>query len=122
MEVETKDQAKSTKWFTFRTGRITASNAKAVCRTSIPNPSMSLLNKISSPEHTQFWAPQTAWGKEHEETARQAYAAASANIHVNFQCATAGLHISVDKPFLAATPDGLVTCSCCGDGVLEVSL
>lgn len=120
VEAETKDQAKSTKWFTFRAGRITASNAKAVCRTSIPSPSMSLLNKICSPEHTQFWAPQTAWGKEHEETARQAYAAASASIHLNFQCATAGLHISVEKPFLAATPDGLVTCSCCGEGVLEV--
>ncbi|KAH9380660.1 hypothetical protein HPB48_015870 [Haemaphysalis longicornis] len=120
VEAETKDQAKSTKWFTFRAGRITASNAKAVCRTSIPSPSMSLLNKICSPEHTQFWAPQTAWGKEHEETARQAYATASASIHLNFQCATAGLHISVEKPFLAATPDGLVTCSCCGEGVLEV--
>ncbi|KAL3216118.1 hypothetical protein MRX96_033179 [Rhipicephalus microplus] len=47
VEAETREQAKSTKWFAFRAGRITASNAKAVCRTSIPSPSISLLKKES---------------------------------------------------------------------------
>ncbi|CAN7988957.1 unnamed protein product [Ixodes hexagonus] len=56
-----KKQAASEKWFAIRAGRITASNAKAVCRTPIHNPSQSLV-RICYPLETQFWAPQVAWG------------------------------------------------------------
>ncbi|KAH8025144.1 hypothetical protein HPB51_003986 [Rhipicephalus microplus] len=120
VEAETREQAKSTKWFAFQAGRITASNAKAVRRTSIPSPSISLLKKVCYPQETQFWSPQTVWGKDHEEIARKAYASASASIHLNFKCDVSGLQISQEQSFLAATPDGLVSCTCCGDGVLEI--
>ncbi|XP_049519692.1 uncharacterized protein LOC125944013 [Dermacentor silvarum] len=120
VEAETKEQAKSTKWFAFRAGRITASNAKVVCRTSITSPSLSLRKKICYPQDTRFWSPQTAWGRDREEVARRAYTSASASIHVNFKCVVSGLQISQEQPFLAATPDGLISCTCCGDGVLEI--
>lgn len=97
-----------------------ASDAKAVCRTSIPSPSLSLLEKVCYPQETQFWSPQIAWGKDHEEIARKAYASASASIHFNFKCDVSGLQISQEQPFLAAKPNGLVSCTCCGDGVLEI--
>ena len=31
-----------------------------------------------------------------------------------------GLHIDTDHPYLAATPDGIVSCDCCGTGLLEI--
>ncbi|KAG0443843.1 hypothetical protein HPB47_014464 [Ixodes persulcatus] len=120
IEVETKKQASSEKWFAFRAGRVTASNAKAVCRTSIDNPSQSLVRRICYPLETQFWAPQVAWGREKEGKARDAYIADIAPIHHNFRCEESGLHLSTEHPFLGATPDGLVSCTCCGKGVLEI--
>ncbi|KAL1415836.1 hypothetical protein MTO96_028619 [Rhipicephalus appendiculatus] len=54
IEKETRQQSKSSKWFAFRAGRITASNAKAVCRTSVTTPSRSLVKRVCYPEATQF--------------------------------------------------------------------
>ena len=40
--------------------------------------------------------------------------------HVDFEILPAGLLVSTKYPFLGATPDGLLSCSCCGTGLLEV--
>lgn len=120
VEKETRQQSKSSKWFAFRAGRITASNAKAVCRTSVTTPSRSLVKRVCYPEATQFWSAPTSWGQQHEETARSAYMSVSKDIHAKFQCSVSGLHISTKYHFLAATPDGVLNCSCCGKGVLEI--
>ena len=32
----------------------------------------------------------------------------------------AGLFISMERPFIGATPDGAISCDCCGKGTLEV--
>ena len=32
--------------------------------------------------------------------------------HVNFQMISTGLHISKEHPFIAASPDGIISCSC----------
>ncbi|KAL1423801.1 hypothetical protein MTO96_003721 [Rhipicephalus appendiculatus] len=120
IEKETRQQSKSSKWFAFRPGRVTASNAKAVCRTSVTTPSRSLVKRVCYPEATQFWSAPTSWGQQHEETARTAYMAVSKDIHANLQCSVSGLHISTKHHFLAAIPDGVLNCSCCGKGVLEI--
>ena len=39
--------------------------------------------------------------------------------HSDFQCVGSGLVIHEEYQFLAATPDGITHCSCCGHGVLE---
>lgn len=40
--------------------------------------------------------------------------------HSNFTVTQSGLHVSVEYPFLGASPDGIVSCSCCGTGLLEI--
>ena len=40
--------------------------------------------------------------------------------HDSFSCRDSGLMISSSHPFLAATPDGIVDCTCCGMGILEI--
>lgn len=69
----TKKQSNSKIWFRFRTGRITASVFKRVCRTSISNPSISLINQICNPQNCYFYSPQTEYGKQTEKIALTCY-------------------------------------------------
>lgn len=46
-EKVTRQQAN---WFNFRVGRVTASRAKRVCRSSPENPSKSLIKEICYPQ------------------------------------------------------------------------
>ena len=48
------------------------------------------------------------------------YTKKAAQKQENFIVTQVGLLIDLEKPFIGATPDGLVKCSCCGEGVLEV--
>lgn len=120
MEKDTRGQFRSNKWFSFRAGRCTASNAKAICRTSLTQPSISLVRKVCYPLDQRFHSDATDWGLNNEEVARNCYIAAIAHYHEDFTCSKSGLQISLEHPFLAATPDGLVKCSCCGEGVVEI--
>lgn len=46
---QTVGQSSSDLWFQYRTGRVTASKFKSVCRTRLSNPSISLLKSICYP-------------------------------------------------------------------------
>ena len=50
------------------------------------------------------------------------YKSLSIDIHHDFKIFDCGLFISEDYPFLGASPDGLVSCSCCSDGVCEIKV
>ena len=41
-------------------------------------------------------------------------------LHDNFSCHESGFCISKTQPFLGASPDGMINCSCCGKGSLEI--
>lgn len=60
------------------------------------------------------------WGCEHEKKARDTYTAVATQHHQDLTVCDAGLHIDPSRPYLGASPDALVSCSCCGDGVLEI--
>lgn len=40
--------------------------------------------------------------------------------HVNVQVSECGLYLSVEQPYLGASPDGIVTCGCCEPALLEI--
>ena len=40
--------------------------------------------------------------------------------HPSFRIKTTGLHVNPINPYFGASPDGLVTCTCCGDGLVEI--
>lgn len=61
-----------------------------------------------------------SWGCDHEDQAREQYCALTEKCHTNFKISPAGLFVDIDDPIVGVTPDGMVTCDCCGDGVLEV--
>lgn len=59
-------------------------------------------------------------GINNEETARSAYLTTSDDKHDNFKLTITGLHVNPSYPHLGTSPDGLISCSCCGEGVLEL--
>ena len=81
---------------------------------------MSLVKRICYPHFHKFSTKATVWGCEHEDEARQAYAESTSKKHKFFKLANSGLVVRHDYPFLGASPDGVVSCQCCGDGVIEV--
>lgn len=122
VEEKTREQASSRLWFRMRTGRITASKFKNACHTDPACPSHSLIMSICHPEMARFNTEATKWGCHHEKTARDAYCRYQKEKHVNFTVSDSGLFLSTEHPYLGASPDGLVTCECCGAGGCETKV
>ena len=62
------------------------------------------------------------WGLSHERCALKAYTLNISCKHKSFCLTKSGLHLSSKWPYLGATPDGLVSCDCCGKGTVEVKV
>ena len=116
----TRDQASNREWHRFRIGRITASRAKAVCRTSMEKPSHSLIRAICYPNTSIFSTKATRWGCEHESVAINEYHTKMKEHHENFEIRDCGLVLHPKYPYLGATPDAIASCSCCGEICVEV--
>ena len=56
----------------------------------------------------------------HEKEAIEAYITTVSKKHSDMQVRECGLHIVPEMPLLGASPDGIVSCHCCGKGVIEV--
>ncbi|CAC5403234.1 unnamed protein product [Mytilus coruscus] len=119
-ELATRDQAKAKQWFNFRIGRITASRVKRVCRTALDKPSKSLIKDICYPISKTFTSKATTWGCDHEKDAKVDYINTMSKNHINFQWHDSGLLINPKYPFMGASPDGRVSCDCCGDILVEI--
>ena len=120
VEKETRLQSNSKLWFKYRAGRVTASRMKAACHTDPANPSQSLVKTICYPELFCFSSKQTAWGCRHEKSARDSYVKKVKEEHTNLTVHDSGLLINPNWPFIGASPDGIVSCACCGKGTLEI--
>ena len=64
--------------------------------------------------------PAIRFGRDNENVARQLYFDEYKTCHQKATIKTTGLHIYESKPFMAASPDGLVSCKCCGNGLVEI--
>lgn len=122
VERETRGQSQSRLWYRMRTGRITASKYKAVCHTNAQNPAHSLVMEICYPETKRFRTEATDWGNRKEARARQDYVAQAKQLHKDFQLEECGLVISKTNAYIGASPDGLISCTCCGLGVCEIKV
>ena len=120
VEKATRSQSQSKLWFKYRAGRITASRMRAVCHTDAGNPAQSLIKTICYPEAFTFSTKATRWGCKHEKVAQEIYYNTSKSKHNNLCLTESGLVISSQWPFIGASPDGVINCTCCGQGVLEI--
>ncbi|XP_047142692.2 uncharacterized protein LOC124816975 [Hydra vulgaris] len=115
----TKLQSLSSAWNIHRAGRITASNFYEVMHFKYKNSSNSLLNKLMCYTKAPN-TPSLTYGREMECKAREHYQTIMKEKHNDFQVTATGLHILYNKPYLGASPDSIVSCSCHSDGLLEI--
>lgn len=122
VETSTRKQSEEKLWYEFRAGRVTASKMKAVCHTDFTNPSKSLIKSVCYPARNKFTTAATKWGTANELVAKTKLISVlnTNETHDNMQFEESGLHISLEHPYIAASPDGIVSCDCCGKGCIEI--
>ena len=101
-----------------RAGRITASVSYKVDHMKT-QPSESLTKTIMQYNDlvdTKF----TSYGRETEPEARRYYTNKLKDIHADFSVDITGFHVNADEPYLGASPDALVFCSCHAKKILEI--
>ena len=114
----TKKQNLSKIWMYHRASRITASVSYKVDRMKT-QPSESLTKTIMQYNDlvdTKF----TSYGRETEPEARRYYTNKLKDIHADFSVDITGFHVNADEPYLGASPDALVFCSCHAKKILEI--
>ena len=62
----------------------------------------------------------TEWGYSHEKLARDLYKKTNGVEHQDFTAMENGFFINSEWPFIGASPDGIVECSCHGKGTFEI--
>ena len=122
LQKATINQSQCLTWHEYRKGQITASHFYDVCRhirSSRIYPT-SIVKKIMQYYSSTENVVAMKWGREKEDRGRQDYVTFNEAKHEMFVVHQCGLVIDPKFPFLGASPDGMVCCSCCGKGVLEI--
>ena len=112
LEESTRQQSHSLLWYDQRAGRITASMFGKVARASPDSPPNSLIDTLMQKSRfNSAKVPALQWGLS--------IVAAKGQL-VNLEYFNSGLHVNPSFPHLGATPDGMVSCECCGKGLIEI--
>lgn len=121
VEKLTRDQSFNPFWHYVRIGRVTASIMKEVVNASIesPPPKLSLLKKICHPYLCNFDTPALSYGRSNETKGKE-YVKNVYKDHINVEFLECGIFLNSEKPFVAASPDMIVTCDCCGRITVEI--
>ena len=112
-------QSQSHIWSAQRRGRVTASNIHRVvnCKADAAS-AISTIMQYDTKSISHI--PAVKWGTEHEDTARVEFYRHMTTLHTNFVLRRTGLAIYQPYPFLTASPDGISTCDCHGEVLLEI--
>ncbi|WAR16118.1 LOW QUALITY PROTEIN: hypothetical protein MAR_030712 [Mya arenaria] len=100
-------------------GRIKASKMKNACHTDPSNPSQSLIMEICYSQRNKFSNLATRWGLSKEKVALSTLLNILIGAHEN-SLKTVICVFQLISPHVAASPDGINTCDCCGRSCVEV--
>ena len=139
VEESTRNQSSSGVWHDQRAGRITSSTVHDILRTDANRPAPSIVKKICQTDKRQIKAPAIEWGNRNEHNAYLLYVnlqtgggqkpdivptgvvmATHPGPHHDCVITKSGFVICEKEPSLGVSPDGRVTCKCCGKGLLEI--
>lgn len=120
VEQSTVLQASSVSWYEQRAGRITASAVHKILHTDFSKPSKSLILSITSASKKDLNVPSVLHGRNYEPVAIDEFKTQLPDLHRGGEILKCGFRICAKKPWLGASPDSLLRCSCHGNGVIEV--
>ena len=85
------------------------------------SPPVSLIKEIMERQfHAHTTVPALQWGIDNKPCARQQFLHNAQHDHFNLRYFPAGLFVNPRYPHLGATPDGIISCDCCGTGIIEI--
>ena len=90
---------------------------KTACSTDPTMPAQSFIKSVCYPEGYTF---SCGWGCEHEQYARDIFVEKYKLSHDNVKLEESGFVINPNVPHIGASPDGLISCDCCGQSVVEI--
>ncbi len=125
IESSTRQQACSNDWFEQKRGRITASIAHSVYTRSKnkrnSDTSATIVDAImGTSKKCLDNVPAIRHSRDVEPVAAVAYEKYQKQHHHDLVVTQCGLFVDPSTTHLAASPDRLVQCSCCGEGLLEI--
>ncbi len=120
LEGATKDQANSPKWFNYRRGRVTASMCSQIVNVKSDTARAAIVRKLMNYDGKEFYSPACKWGKDNESVAREQYVNEQSKKHVSFTCRQSGFFLYTKCHFMGASPDGIVSCKCHENRLLEI--
>lgn len=114
----TVKQSDSPVWHDQRTGRVTASISHNVLHTKTDAPASSIIKTICHPDPRPLNTPAALWGREKEAESIKHFTDTVAQCHSDCIVTENGLRIYIDKPFIGASPDAIISWGwCCGGQV-----
>ncbi|XP_043189745.1 uncharacterized protein LOC122363942 [Amphibalanus amphitrite] len=120
LEAATVAQSQSAVWKGHRHGRLTASVfGEVVHHVRGGRKSSSLVDKVICPPKL-LRTEAVQWGIRHEDAAVEAALETIKLVHTGLKVRRSGLWVCSKAPYLAASPDGILSCDCCGETLLEV--
>ena len=127
VENATRSQSQTETWFVYRKNRITASKFKnAVIKVdnsgNVKNSDRckTIISDVCSYRKKEIVSKAIGWGIDNEPVARKLYIRMNKSKHRKLVVAEAGFFIDTEHPFIGASPDGMVSCACHGEGLLEI--
>ena len=125
ISISTKEQAESDLWFKYRTGRITASKLYTVSKkvnlsTGVISQRNESIIKDIMCYTSGAYSPAIHWGKYNEPIAIEKFLKLNRRRHKSMVLKQCGVILVNDMPIIAASPDAIVECACCGSIPLEV--
>ncbi len=125
LSLATISQSTSPEWMQQRSGRITASNSKRVytrAKTLMAKPdedANAIIGRIMQYSQTQV-TEAMAYGISTEIRAKLKFAQVMSQRHQHYTQCACGLIVHPTIPYIAASPDLLLSCHCHGDALCEI--
>ena len=111
---------------TMRKGRLTASilqeasnKMEDIVKHKITKPTPLVANVLGKSQGIDH-VPAITYGRANENTARNMFFALESPKTQKFKMEQRGLFIKSDRPYIAGSPDGIVSYNCCPKVVLEI--
>lgn len=125
----TAGQSQNVEWFRQRMGSLTASRFGRILKFCAGGRGKveRLVKDVQDYESRSMTCirttnvPALKWGMKCEAVARKSYKCLLESQHKGVEVLQTGLHVCCSEPFLRASPDGIVSCSCHGERrILEI--
>ena len=113
------DKGEKLAWNIHRGERITAYNSRMAFERKVESPSKTFFNQVMH-YGSFFGVPATRYGKDMEPITRESFTEHISKHHEHVLVKETGLHVYLNNPYIGASPDGLVCCSCHGESLLEM--